>query len=288
MSLERLDAIVLAGSRGPDDPVARTAGLAHKALVPVAGVPMLRRVLDTLAAVPCIAGVTVVGDPAMAAAAGDGLRARFAPLAFVAAAESPSRSVLRALEGTSYPVLLTTADHPLLTPAMVEHFLDAAPAAADAAVALAPASVIRAAYPETVRTYLRFGRAAYSGCNLFLLRTARARALVEFWRHVEQDRKRPLRMIARVGAGNALRYALGRLTVEAALRALARRAGASAALVEMPFAEAAIDVDKPADLALAERILMARAVRPSAFDFAQDVGQSTGNGINRPNRQTSS
>jgi GTP:adenosylcobinamide-phosphate guanylyltransferase len=49
-----LSAIVLAGSRGPDDPVARAAGLQHKALVPVAGVPMLQRVLDTLAAVPRI------------------------------------------------------------------------------------------------------------------------------------------------------------------------------------------------------------------------------------------
>jgi GTP:adenosylcobinamide-phosphate guanylyltransferase len=274
LSLQRLNAIVLAGSRGPDDPVARAAGLAHKALVPVAGVAMLRRVLDTLAAVPRIAGVSVVGDPAVAAAADEDLRARFSPLAFVAPAESPSRSVLRALDGAAFPVLLTTADHPLLTPAMVEHFLDAAPAAADAAVALAPAAVIRAAYPETQRTYLRFGRAAYSGCNLFLLRTAKSRALVEFWRHVEQDRKKPLRMIARIGAGNALRYVLGRLTIDAALAALSQRAGATAGLVEMPFAEAAIDVDKPADLALAEQILAARAARPSSFDFAQDEGNT--------------
>ena len=44
-----------------------------------------------------------------------------------------------------------------------------------------------------------------------------------------------------------------------ALAALGRRTGTRLAAVEMPFAEAAIDVDKPADLALAEAVLANRA-----------------------------
>ena len=36
---------------------------------------------------------------------------------------------------------------------------------------------------------------------------------------------------------------------------LGRRAGASLAAVELPFARAAVDVDKPADLALVETLL---------------------------------
>jgi CTP:molybdopterin cytidylyltransferase MocA len=42
------------------------------------------------------------------------------------------------------------------------------------------------------------------------------------------------------------------------LRALSRRSGARLAVVALPFAEAAIDVDKPADLALAEAALARR------------------------------
>ena len=42
------------------------------------------------------------------------------------------------------------------------------------------------------------------------------------------------------------------------LRRLGRRIGATLAAVEMPFAEAAIDVDKPEDRALVERILLLR------------------------------
>ncbi|MGH6914095.1 MAG: spore coat biosynthesis protein F, partial [Geminicoccales bacterium] len=59
-------ALVLAGSRGPDDPVARARGVAHKCLAPVAGVPMLVRVALTLAACPSVGRIRVaLEDPAL-------------------------------------------------------------------------------------------------------------------------------------------------------------------------------------------------------------------------------
>jgi len=257
-----ITAIVLAGSRGPADPVAAAAGVSHKALAPVAGVPMLARVLATLAAVPRIGRVVVLIErpdlvrehPAFA---------RFRDrdwLTVVPAAPSPSRSVLAALDLPSMPApcLITTADHPLLTPAMVEHFWAALPTDADAAVGLARAEIIQAAYPETRRTYLRFRDGATSGCNLFALRTPAARAVVTFWRRVEQDRKQPWRMIRLLGPGLLLAYALRRLTLEAALRALGRRTSTTLAAVDLPFADAAVDVDRPGDLTLAEAILAQR------------------------------
>ena len=53
-------AVVLAGSRGAADPVARAGGVSHKAFADVAGKPMIAHVLDTLAAAPSIDGVVVV------------------------------------------------------------------------------------------------------------------------------------------------------------------------------------------------------------------------------------
>jgi len=255
-------AIVLAGSRGPADPVAAAAGVSHKALAPVAGVPMLARVLATLAAVPRVGRVLVPidrpellhGHPAFAAYL-DGGWLRVLP-----AAPSPSRSVLAALDAAEapFPCLVTTADHPLLTPEMVEHFWTRLPPGADAAVALARSGTIRAAYPDTRRTYLRFRDGAYSGCNLFALRTDAARSVVAFWRRVEQDRKRPWRMIRLLGPGTLMAFALGRLDLDAAVAALGRRTGAALAAVDMPFADAAVDVDRPDDLTLAEAVLARR------------------------------
>jgi CTP:molybdopterin cytidylyltransferase MocA len=156
-------------------------------------------------------------------------------------------------------LLVTTADHPLLTTAMVDHFVTAVPAEADVAVALAPASLIRSTHPGAVRTFYRLGREAYSGCNLFAFRTPNAEKAAVFWAEMERHRKRPWRLIAAIGPLTLLRFLLGMVDRRSAERLLSRRTGAAIRIVEMPFAEAAIDVDKPADLELAEKILRDRA-----------------------------
>jgi len=136
----------------------------------------------------------------------------------------------------------------------VRHFLDALPPGADAAAAVATRDTIAAAYPETRRTYWRFSDRAVSGCNLFYMGEGAAR-VVAFWKQLERDRKKPWKMLRHLGALTLLRFALGRLSLTAALERLGRVAGARVAAVDMPFAEAAIDVDKPGDLTLAEAIL---------------------------------
>ena len=258
----RLTALILAGSRGPEDPVARQANQTYKAFVPVAGIPMLLRVIRTLRQAPSVDRIAICLDPAALAAADGALvdEIRASNIRLVAPGATPSASVQRALAELdgALPLLVTTADHPLLTPAMVEHFCAAVPANAEVAVAVAPASVIRRDHPESVRTFYRFAGEGYSGCNLFLLQGAAAMKVAAFWSDMERHRKRPWRLVAAIGPLTLLRFLLGRLTLAAAVQRLSAIIGASIAAVEMPFAEAAIDVDKPSDLALAERILAGR------------------------------
>ena len=153
---------------------------------------------------------------------------------------------------------MATADHPLLTTAMVEHFIRAAPDDSDLVIGLAESKVILDRYPDAIRTFFRFKGQGYSGCNLFLMSMAKARLAVDFWRNMERHRKRPWRLVGAVGLFTLLRFAIGQLSLEDALRHLSGRVGADIGMVDMPFAEAAIDVDKPGDLDLAETILRAR------------------------------
>jgi CTP:molybdopterin cytidylyltransferase MocA len=175
------------------------------------------------------------------------------------AASTPSRSVLAALGTLPLPLLFATADHPLLSAAMIDHFCAAVPVDADAAVAVVRASLLQRSYPNAIRTYYRFAGEGYSGCNLFLLQSPDALRVVELWTRLERHRKQPWRLIAEVGPIALLRFLLGRLDLEGAMHHLSTRVGAKVRAVEMPFAEAAIDVDKPADLELAEAILARRA-----------------------------
>lgn len=256
-------ALVLAGSRGPADPVAAHCGVLHKALVPVAGTAMIVRVVRSLGASRNVGRIFLcLDDPALLEGLPELAEMTAAGrLAVVAQGASPSLSVRQALQriDQALPLLVTTADHPLLTTAMIDHFCAAIPTGADVAVALAPASLIRRERPGAVRTFYRLGGEAYSGCNLFAFRTGAASGAAAFWARVERHRKRPWRLVAAIGPLVVLRFALGRLDIAAAERAISRRAGAILRIVEMPFAEAAIDVDKPADLALAEAVLRERA-----------------------------
>lgn len=263
MSARPRHALVLAGSRGPTDPVAASKDMPHKALVPVAGVPMLERVVETLFSGTTIEHVIISADAALLDHGFGPLlseRVQSGKITLAKPKSSPSESVAAVLDGLSddaYPLLVTTADHPLLTTAMVAHFCDEAPEHADFVLGLAEAATIRARYPDAIRTFYSFEGQGYSGCNLFLLKSPNARNVVTFWREMERHRKRPWRLVARVGIAPLLRYLLNRLSLEAALAHLGTLVGARIGMVAMPFAEAAIDVDKPADLELVETILSA-------------------------------
>jgi GTP:adenosylcobinamide-phosphate guanylyltransferase len=191
------------------------------------------------------------GSPELRALVESGVR-------WIAPQASPSASAAAALAslGTDVPVLVTTADHALLSPEMVRHFLVAAGrTGADVAVALARHDLVRAAQPETRRTVLKFSDGHYCGCNLFAFLTPRGREMARLWQQVENERKKPIRVIGFVGWLAMARYALGVLSLEAALRRISRKTGLKAAVVEMPFAEAAIDVDSVADLELVRAIV---------------------------------
>jgi GTP:adenosylcobinamide-phosphate guanylyltransferase len=253
-------AIILAAGRGPSDPMAAAYGVSHKCLVEVGGIPMLRRIVQTLIAHPAIAGISVaiddrsVGERALGALSSE--------VVFVPTAESAARTVLLFLQSSAVgdPILLTTADHPLLTEEMLDSFFDGSEEhAADVTVGLASAETILAAYPQAVRTFLRFGKERFSGCNLFGLKSASAIRAVEFWHYLEPLRKKPWRMMAAFGPYALLRFAMGNLNLDKAFAIASRRIGVIARPVVLPFADAAVDVDKPADKELAEEVLRRRA-----------------------------
>jgi GTP:adenosylcobinamide-phosphate guanylyltransferase len=256
-------AIVLAGSRGGRDPVAEAAGVSAKCLAPVGGIPMVLRVVATLAACSAVEKILLVADdhPALASLEPLAQLAAEGRLLLLQPAASPSLSVRAArAEVGDRPVLVTTADHALLDQAMLRYFLDdAARSSADVTVGLVAASVILAAYPDSVRTFWRFRDERFSGANLFALLTPAADKALFFWRRVERERKRPWRIARIFGWRHLIAYLLGRVSLADAMRRASRVTGCRIEAVAIPIAEAAIDVDKPADLDLANRILAARA-----------------------------
>ncbi|MEG3165804.1 nucleotidyltransferase family protein [Sphingomonas sp. PB2P19] len=240
--------LILAGSRGGVDPVAAYAGVAHKALILLDGQTLLTRVAHALTEAGASEIAVSVSDDAVAA------HARSLGLRVLDAAAGPSLSVRQGIEALGTPLLVTTADHALLEPDWVTRFRADTPHGADVAALLARQDAIEAAAPGTRRTYLRFADGAWSGCNLFQFTTPHSVAALDLWAQVETDRKRPWRIVRRLGAGTLLRYLFGRLTLVQAVAHLGRLAGLDAAAVASPFGLAAVDVDKPDDLDLVRQL----------------------------------
>ncbi|PLK23167.1 hypothetical protein C0V72_11245 [Porphyrobacter sp. TH134] len=254
-------ALVLAGQRPGIDPVAAQFGLEAKALVPVAGEVMLGRVLMALADTPEIARIIVLAQnapelllhPHLAwAAAEPRISARISGATI-------SGSVLAAIgdPATGLPVLVTTADNVMLTPASVTEFIGGA-GASDVSVALVERARLEAAVGPNRRTWLTFKDGAFTGANLFALTAPAAANALRFWEKVEQDRKSVLRLASHFGPVLMIKLLARRMTVHQALTAAGAKLGASAAPVLLSDGRMGVDVDKPEDHALAERLLAER------------------------------
>ena len=241
-------AIVLAGNRPGKDPVAEGAGVACKSFAPIDGRPMVHRVLDALATARQVDTRILCGPSQPLIDQEPELKARLksGEIKWIDSHATPSLSTYHALQAfpDNKPVLLTTADHALLTPEIVEYFCDSVSRLeCDVAVGLARYDDVIAAFPETRRTAIKFKDGGYSGCNLFGFLNSRSDQAAQFWRQIEQERKKPLRMMRMLGWWTVSRYLLGRVSLNGGLAELSKKMQVQLRPVMLPFPHAAIDVD---------------------------------------------
>jgi CTP:molybdopterin cytidylyltransferase MocA len=251
----RMSAIVLAGDRTKEDSLINHTDAGCKALIDIDGEPMVRRVIAALKASQVVKRIVLSGPQA------DEL-ASDAPLSkWVDAGEidwqapqaTPSTSAYNAMQSLPQDesVLLTTADHPLLTPEIVDAFGRQSLADdVDVTVGLAPHALVQEAYPDMKKTVLRFSDGEFCGCNLFAFLTPEGRRLANYWRKIEQQRKKPLIVIGLLGWWAVLRYRFGMLSLEEAVAKLSKRLGLRLRVVILPYANAAVDVDSISDLVM--------------------------------------
>ena len=262
-SQHKFAALILAADRGPDDAVARAAGSLCKALAPIGGIPMVFRVINALDASREVNAINLCGPPVSILNQTNALADLIASgkVKWYENRSTPSSSAYRVLRRLpdEEPVLLTTADHALLDARIVDHFCSHARRTDyDVVVGVARHEAVIKAHPQTRRTATKLADGAYCGCNLFAFLTPRARLAADFWRQVESQRKKPLRVIRILGWISVFRYLMGRLSLPEALDRISNRLGFKAGAVIMPFADAAVDVDSAEDWKMVETIVAQR------------------------------
>lgn len=268
-----MDAIVLAGgSVPPDDPLADQAPGGVKCLAEVAGKPLVQWTLDALDATAGIDRVVVVGLPPDAAlssrhrllrvpAEGDMIASLQAAADMLArdGDGAAARGATGAADDDGH-ALVVAGDAPLIDARVLRWAVDQVRERdPDVALCAVDRPVMEARFPGSKRTYVRLADHELCGGDVAAVRSSVVRTGSDVPQRLSQARKQPWRIALVIGPGTLLALLLRRLRLADAERRIGRRLGLRAAVLVCPYAEVAMDVDKPAQLALARAALEARA-----------------------------
>jgi GTP:adenosylcobinamide-phosphate guanylyltransferase len=247
---------VLAGSRPGRDAFAEQYGAELKALIPVGGEPMVRRPVRALLESECIGEVIILAQERerIADVLPQDARVRFRKSDATIASTMLQLCLDRQ---TQWPLLVTTADHALLDSATIDEFCGAAEG--DISIGVVERRALLQRFPNAKRTWLKFRGGAYTGANLFALRSPKVAGAVELWRSVESERKKGWRVVSLLGPFVLLGTLLRLLSIDGALAQVGRKLGLTINAVRLSNPIAGVDVDKAADHELAEAILAGHA-----------------------------
>jgi len=249
------DIAVLAGSSDRPDPLNIETGAPIKALIPLAGRPMVEYVLRALAASGRARRAAVVGLDA------ETLDAMTVDLPLIAVPDhggiiDNGLAAIEALGNPSGHLLFCTCDIPLLTPEAVRYLVDAAEASgADLCYPIVSREVMEARFPGSGRSFRRTADGYYAGGDLSMMRADTVRANVPFINTLTANRKNVWGLVKALGPGIIVRYATRRMRIVDVERRAGHILNCTCAAIPLPHAEIAMDVDKPHHLHLVQQAM---------------------------------
>ncbi|MDW8327970.1 MAG: NTP transferase domain-containing protein [Anaerolineales bacterium] len=256
-----VDALVVAGGvPAPNDPLYPLTRGRPKALLELAGQPMIRWVLDALAAAQTVRHVIVIGLNKS-----DLGTDRRGPLACLPAQGGIADNLIagathmRAFDPPPTHILAISSDIPLITAPTIDWVVRAAlETGHDAYYTAVPAEVMERRFPDARRSYFRLKEGRFAGADLHVIGLPVFDGYNPRWRDILEARKSALRVAALVGFDAFVRLALGLASVPWAEQRVRERLGLNGRLLICPHAEAGMDVDKPEQYELVKRELEGR------------------------------
>lgn len=249
----KVDVVILAGGDGEViDPSCR-----FKGLLPTAGKPLVEWVVDAFLASESVGDVAVV----MPTAENLGPWVDKVGRLVVSDRDFMDNAIAGvAAFRSDRPVIIATGDIPLLTPEAIDEFVARSLATgAELVYPLVTREGLERQFPGSERTYFRLRSGWYTGGNMMLANPRLVPSLRDVGQRLFALRKSPLGIVKTAGLGFAVKFVFGRLRPEDLAAKIEQVFGGSGAAVTVTHASIAIDVDKPSDLALVERVLSSRA-----------------------------
>jgi molybdopterin-guanine dinucleotide biosynthesis protein A len=247
-----MDVVITAGGvPRPDEPLyAYTLGK-PKALLEVAGKPMVQWVLDALEVAKQTENIVLIG------LTGDSGLTCEKPLVFIPNQASMIENIMVGVKKvieinpTARRVLLVSSDIPAITANMVDWEVETTQqVVVDLCYNVVKREVIEASYPGSKRTFTRLKGMQVCGADMNVISTSVISKDPAIWERLVASRKNPLKQAAIIGFDTLILAMLGIITLDEALKKATSRLHMTGQVIICPFAEVAMDVDKPNQLEL--------------------------------------
>lgn len=242
-----MDAIVTAGGvLKYNEPLWQTTRQSYKALIDVAGKPMIQWVLDALGTSSGISRVVVVGLP-------DGMGLYCSkPVTFLhgkgGMMENSLIAVKHILEEDPFAeyCLVVSSDIPAITARMIDWVIQSAVEPGyDIYYNIISRSVMEQRFPGVKRSYLRVKEVEACGADMHVFRTLSAVRNDAVWTRMIEKRKYPFIQVILLGLDILFLSLFKKPPLEKATKLVSRRLGIHAKVTLCPYAEIGMDVDKP-------------------------------------------
>jgi GTP:adenosylcobinamide-phosphate guanylyltransferase len=262
--IKKVSVLILAASRlGSQDVVAQSQNVSHKCLISLDGMVMLERVVREMQQAANVARIyiSIENDKLLDSVPALVEMRERGDIQLVQSRENLFLSVTSAVADIEdpYPLLITTADNALHTTEMVDYFCREFFAGnADAAIAMTPAQVILDAYPEGKRAFHTLKDGGWSSCNLYGLSTEKALTAARIFEGGGQFGKNPQRILKAFGFVVMVLYRFKLTSMAKLFTRLSKRWKLDLQMIQMPYADAPIDVDNLGDVELTEKVLKLR------------------------------
>ncbi len=241
-----MDAIVTAGGIfKPDNPLYQQFGIEKKALLPIAGKPMISWVLDALRNSGEIDHMAVVGLKP------EDLNRADNKLHFAASTGNLVDNVYAGLytlqehNPTVKKLVLFSSDIPLVTPEIVRGFIEECGVQdVDSYYSVVKKEVMEAKFPNSKRTFVPMKDGYFSGGDAFLFDVHAAMGNADLAKSATSSRKNYLQQAQVIGFGFIIKVLLRRMTAQEAGQHAIKKAGLTGKVVITKYAELGMDVDK--------------------------------------------
>ncbi len=246
-----MDAIVTAGGIPlPGEPLYPATQGNSKALVDIAGKPMVQWILDALDQARTVDRIVIVGLTEKS-----GLTCK-KPVTYVSnqgkMVENLRAGAEKVLEINSKAryVLIVSSDIPAITGEMVDWVVNTAmEEPLDVYYNVIQREVMEERFPGCKRTWTKLKDMEVCGGDM---NVGRLGMIVdddrEIWTKITDARKNPLKQAGMIGFGTAISLLFGQLSLKKAEESIMKKLGITGRATTCPYAEVGMDVDKPFQL----------------------------------------